>query len=90
MRLATKPGDLIFDPFMGVGSTGVSALQLGRRFTGIEIDPLYFQAASKRIEATTTRLFVDEDEVIQEDPTEEQNNDLVVEIGEEPTLFSAL
>jgi len=90
VRLATKPGDLVFDPFMGVGSTGVSALQLGRRFTGIEIDPLYFQAACKRIEATTTRLFNDDEEVIEEDLIEEQNNDLMPGIGEEPTLFTAL
>ena len=95
VRLATKPGDLIFDPFMGVGSTGVSALQLGRRFIGIEIDPVYFQAASKRIEAATTRLFngdeeVIDEEVIEEDLIEEQNNDLIPEIGEESTLFTAL
>jgi DNA modification methylase len=90
VRLATKPGDLIFDPFMGVGSTGVSALQLGRRFIGIEIDPLYFQAASKRIEAATTSLFNGDEEVIEEDLIEEQNNDLIPGIGEEPTLFTAL
>jgi len=51
IELATNPGDLVFDPFMGVGSTGVAALQLNRRFTGIEIDPLYFQAAEQRIAA---------------------------------------
>src|SRR5262249_36766227 len=77
VRLATKPGDVIFDPFMGVGSTGVSALQLGRRFIGIEIDPLYFQAATKRIEATPTRLFTDAEELIEEEVTEEQNDDLI-------------
>jgi DNA modification methylase len=90
VRLATKPGDVIFDPFMGVGSTGVSALQLGRRFIGIEIDTDYFQAASKRLEATTTRLFNDDVEVIEEDLTEERNNDLMSGIGDEPTLFTAL
>jgi DNA modification methylase len=51
IKLATHPGDLVFDPFMGVGSTGVAALQLDRRFTGIELDPLYFEAAQQRIEA---------------------------------------
>lgn len=55
IELATNPGDLVFDPFMGVGSTGVAALQLGRRFTGIEIDPTYFQAAEQRIAAVITR-----------------------------------
>ena len=54
IELATNPGDLVFDPFMGVGSTGVAALQLNRCFTGIEIDPLYFQAAEQRIAAVAT------------------------------------
>lgn len=35
---------------MGLGSTGVAALKLNRRFLGIEIDPVYYQAAKKRIE----------------------------------------
>ena len=40
----------ILDPFMGSGTTGVAALQLGRKFIGIEIDPGYFDIACKRIE----------------------------------------
>jgi DNA modification methylase len=39
----------ICDPFMGSGTTGVAALQLGRKFIGIEIDPGYFDIACKRI-----------------------------------------
>ena len=35
---------------MGSGTTGVAALQLGRKFIGIEIDPGYFDIACKRIE----------------------------------------
>src|SRR5579884_1369229 len=61
IKLATKPGDLVFDPFMGVGSTGVAALRLGRRFIGIEIDPLYFKAATKRIEEIAPTLFPDDE-----------------------------
>ena len=49
IQLASNPDDVVFDPFMGVGSTGVAALQLGRRFVGIELDPSYFEAATKRI-----------------------------------------
>jgi DNA modification methylase len=45
----TKPGDTILDPFMGSVTTGVAAIQLGRRFIGIEIDPGYFEIARKRI-----------------------------------------
>lgn len=39
----------ILDPFMGSGTTGVAALQLGRKFTGIERDPAYFEIACRRI-----------------------------------------
>ena len=56
IRLATNPGDLVFDPFMGVGSSGVAALQLDRRFLGIEIDPTYFRAATERMETASCFL----------------------------------
>lgn len=46
---ATKLNDLIFDPFMGSGSTGVAAIRTGRRFIGIELDSNYFQIAQERI-----------------------------------------
>ena len=36
---STQPGDVIVDPFMGSGSTGVAAVQLGCKFIGIEMDP---------------------------------------------------
>jgi site-specific DNA-methyltransferase (adenine-specific) len=45
----TKPGDIILDPFMGSGTTGVAAVQLGRHFIGCEIDPAYFAIAERRI-----------------------------------------
>lgn len=40
----------ILDPFMGSGSTGVAALQDGRKFIGIERDERYFEIACRRIE----------------------------------------
>ncbi len=43
--------DLILDPFMGSGTTGVAAVILGRKFTGIELDEGYFDTACRRIEA---------------------------------------
>lgn len=41
----------ICDPYLGSGTTGVAAVKLGRRFTGIEIDPGYFDIACRRIAA---------------------------------------
>lgn len=54
IEIASNKDDIIFDPFMGVGSTGVAALELGRRFIGVELDESYFAAAKKRIEDTLT------------------------------------
>lgn len=42
--------ETILDPFMGSGTTGVAAVQMGRRFIGIEREPKYFDIACKRIE----------------------------------------
>ena len=50
IKSASHPGDSILDCFMGTGSTGVAAIQLGRKFTGIEREPKYFDIACKRIE----------------------------------------
>lgn len=40
----------ILDPFMGSGTTGVAAIQMGRKFIGIEREPKYFEIACRRIE----------------------------------------
>lgn len=54
IEIASNENDIIFDPFMGVGSVGVAALELNRRFIGIELDASYFQAASERIDNSIT------------------------------------
>ena len=46
----TNAGDVVSDTFMGSGTTGVAAVQMGRRFIGIEREPKYFDIACKRIE----------------------------------------
>lgn len=46
----TDRGNVVLDPFMGSGTTGVAAIQLGRKFIGIERDERYFDIACKRIE----------------------------------------
>lgn len=46
----TDPGDIVLDPYSGSASTGVAAVQSGRRFIGIEREERYFDIACKRIE----------------------------------------
>lgn len=53
VRVQSDRGDLVLDPFMGSGSTGVAAIQLGRRFVGIEAQQDHFDTACRRIEAAT-------------------------------------
>ncbi len=48
---ASNPGDIVLDPFFGTGTTGAVAKQLGRRFIGIERDPVYAAAARNRLAA---------------------------------------
>jgi len=47
----SRKGDLILDPYMGSGTTGVAAVKLQRRFIGIEINPESFEIAVRRIES---------------------------------------
>lgn len=44
------PGNVVLDPFMGTGSTGVAVVEAGRSFIGIERDAGYFDWACRRIE----------------------------------------
>jgi modification methylase len=56
---STNPGDIILDPFFGVGTTGAVAKKLHRHWIGIERDPLYIQAAQERIDAIQPEPFDD-------------------------------
>ena len=49
IELATNPGDLVLDPFAGVASTGAAALDLDRRFLGVEQDEQYVTAGRARL-----------------------------------------
>ncbi len=56
LSLFTHLGDLILDPFMGSGTTGVACVQTGRRFIGIEFDPNYYAIAEKRIKEAQMQI----------------------------------
>ena len=49
IHLWTNKGDLIFSPFTGIGSEGVSAVRMGRKFVGTELKPQYWELACQNI-----------------------------------------
>ena len=51
IKLVTPPNGTVLDPFMGSGSTGVAAKELGFNFVGCELSPEYFEIAIKRIQS---------------------------------------
>lgn len=51
IRTYTNPGETVLDPTMGSGSAGVAAVNTGRGFVGIELDPGYFAIAQGRVKA---------------------------------------
>jgi len=53
IQIASNPNDVVLDCFCGVGSTGVSALQLGRKFIGIECDKRYINATERRLNSSS-------------------------------------
>jgi len=53
IRLTTDPGDKVFDPFAGVGTTAVVAKRLGRDFLTTEIDPTYVKITNEKLECTS-------------------------------------
>ena len=49
---SSKENDIVLDPFMGSGSTGVACLESNRKFVGFEIDENYYQIATDRFNGT--------------------------------------
>jgi DNA modification methylase len=56
VRVYSKPGDLVLDPFVGSGTTGLAALANGRKFIGIELDPKHAEYAKERLASFETIL----------------------------------
>lgn len=56
---SSQPYDLVLDPFMGIGSTGVACVNTGRNFIGMELDKEYFKIAEQRIEQYELKLLED-------------------------------
>jgi site-specific DNA-methyltransferase (adenine-specific) len=52
LKLLTRKGDLVLDPFIGSGTTAVACKKLGRNYIGIEINPSFCKYAEERIKKT--------------------------------------
>lgn len=57
IKIHSAPGNLVFDPFCGSGSTGVACVNTGRRFIGMELDQGYFDIAQKRINEAINAIY---------------------------------
>jgi site-specific DNA-methyltransferase (cytosine-N4-specific) len=55
LQLGSRDGDWVLDPFVGSGTTGLVALDQGRRFVGIELNPDYVQLAENRLNGAVAR-----------------------------------
>jgi DNA modification methylase len=55
LKIYTKPGDTVLDPFMGTGSTLVAATELGCQAIGFDISPEYTQLAQKRLVSNSSK-----------------------------------
>lgn len=59
ITISTDPGDIVLDPFVGSGTTGVAAISLGRRFIGIDVSGEYLAVAETKIREVQRRLPLD-------------------------------
>jgi len=61
--LWTNPGDVVLSPFTGIGSEGFCALEMGRKFVGVELKESYYRQAALNLQAAekekTQDLFTD-------------------------------
>jgi len=70
VRNSTKSGEVVLDPFMGSGTTGVAAARLGRKFVGIELESKWFDVACERIYKAQDYIpmFLDDGHEVVQDP----------------------
>ena len=73
IKIHSNPGDLVLDPFMGSGTTAISAFNTGRSYIGFELDEKYFKILTSRIAERTGNnpdvVFMEEDNDLPEERT---------------------
>jgi DNA modification methylase len=56
IKLLSKRGDTILDPFIGSGTTAIAAIELGRYYSGIELDKQYYRIAKNNVNTLKSQL----------------------------------
>ncbi|MBU4226034.1 MAG: site-specific DNA-methyltransferase [Chloroflexi bacterium] len=79
IKLFTKPGDVILDPFIGSGSTAIAAIQLGRNYVGIDVNQEYADSARSRVSERQIQL-----SIVAEDKAEYPTSRILVSTLESP------
>lgn len=85
IRTWTNEGDVVLDPFLGSGTSGIAAVELGRSFIGCELNADYFQMASERLEEKMKECgYVNEEEVckVSEEDTLTPKQKVKVAVGD--------
>ncbi len=72
IRLWSNPDEMVFSPFMGIGSEGYEAIRLGRKFTGIELKREYFDAATRNMQKALGRRSQQSFDLIEEQRPEQE------------------
>jgi DNA modification methylase len=75
IKLFTQPGDIVLDPFIGSGTTAVAAIQLGRKYLGVDINREFVELARKRVSETQIELPFIKDSSAEYSSSNEKNPD---------------
>jgi len=76
IKLATRPGDVVFDPFCGAGTTAIAALKLQRKFVVTELDPDYVRITNEKLAAMREHADMFGEFVVPRESTTRQRGDI--------------
>lgn len=76
IKLATRPGDVVFDPFGGAGTTAIAALKLGRKFVVTELDPDYVRITNEKLASMREHADMFGEFVVPREATKRQRGDI--------------
>jgi site-specific DNA-methyltransferase (adenine-specific) len=76
IKLASRPGDVVFDPFCGAGTTAIAAMKLGRKFVTTELDADYVRITNEKLAAMREHADMFGEFVVPREATKRQRGDV--------------